>query len=275
MLNDYHFLSDPRIHDATEFLLDHLPPQVCLVIATRTDPPLALSRLRAGGQLLEVRGGDLRFDLAEVAHLNGSQGLDLSQAALASLEAQTEGWIAALQLAALSLAERPDKERFVEAFAGSHRFLVGYLVDEVLSRQPAHIKTFLQRTAILERFSESSAPGAPALLINAAPLSATTFTDPLHAGLLNRYFYRVSALNTSEAESARSEAASATLTDKTPPVPKPAACGSQRSGREPALGTGRAPGPGRIPGAACPCRLCAHRTRTPGCGRPQLSGPDG
>ena len=154
VLDDYHFLSDPRIHDAVEFLLDHLPPQVCLVIATRTDPPLALSRLRAGSQLLEVRGTDLRFDLAEVTHfLNGSQGLDLSQAAIASLEAQTEGWIAALQLAALSLAERPDKERFVEAFAGSHRFLVDYLVDEVLSRQPAHIKTFLQRTAILERFT--------------------------------------------------------------------------------------------------------------------------
>ncbi|AZI45073.1 hypothetical protein EHF33_19510 (plasmid) [Deinococcus psychrotolerans] len=156
VLDDYHFLSDSRIHDATEFLLDHLPSQVCLVIVTRTDPPLALSRLRVRSQLLEVRGADLRFDLAEVAHfLNGSQELGLSPAAIASLEAQTEGWIAALQLAALSLAERPDKEAFVEAFVGSHRFLVDYLVDEVLSRQPASIKTFLQRTAILERFNTS------------------------------------------------------------------------------------------------------------------------
>jgi LuxR family maltose regulon positive regulatory protein len=156
VLDDYHFLSDPKIHGAVEFLLDHLPPQVCLVIATRTDPPLSLSRLRVQSQLLEVRAHDLRFDLAEATHfLNGSQKLDLSPTAIASLEVQTEGWIAALQLAALSLADRPDKEAFVETFVGSHRFLVDYLVDEVLSRQPAAVKTFLQRTAILERFDAS------------------------------------------------------------------------------------------------------------------------
>ncbi|MGY2896252.1 LuxR C-terminal-related transcriptional regulator [Deinococcus sp. UYEF24] len=156
VLDDYHFLSDPKIHGAVEFLLDHLPPQVCLVIATRTDPPLPLSRLRVRNQLLEVRGADLRFDLAEAEHfLNGSQNLGLSPTAIASLETQTEGWIAALQLAALSLADRPDKEAFIETFVGSHRFLVDYLVDEVLSRQPAALRTFLQRTAILERFDAS------------------------------------------------------------------------------------------------------------------------
>ncbi|WP_407571736.1 LuxR C-terminal-related transcriptional regulator [Deinococcus altitudinis] len=156
ILDDYHFLSDPKIHRAVEFLLDHLPPQVCLVIATRTDPPLSLSRLRVRNQLLEVRGTDLRFDLAEATRfLNGSQGLGLSTTAVSHLETQTEGWIAALQLAALSLTERPDKEAFVRAFVGSHRFLVDYLVDEVLSRQPAALKTFLQRTAILERFDTS------------------------------------------------------------------------------------------------------------------------
>ena len=156
VLDDYHFLSDPRIHSAVEFLLDHLPSQVCLVISTRTDPPLSLSRLRAHHHLLEVRSADLRFDLAEVTRfLNGSQRLGLSSTAVSHLEDQTEGWIAALQLAALSLAGRPDKEAFVRAFVGSHRFLVDYLVDEVLSRQPAALKTFLQRTAILERFDTS------------------------------------------------------------------------------------------------------------------------
>lgn len=156
ILDDYHFLSDPKIHSAVEFLLDHLPSQVCLVIATRTDPPLSLSRLRVRHQLLEVRGTDLRFDLAEATRfLNGSQRLGLSATAVSHLETQTEGWIAALQLAALSLTERPDKEAFVKAFVGSHRFLVDYLVDEVLSRQPAALKTFLQRTAILEQFGTS------------------------------------------------------------------------------------------------------------------------
>jgi len=154
ILDDYHFLSDPKIHSAIEFLLDHLPPQMCLVIATRTDPPLSLSRLRARNQLLEVRGTDLRFDLTEATRfLNESQGLGLSATAISHLETQTEGWITALQLAALSLADRPDKEVFVEAFVGSHRFLVDYLVDEVLSRQPAALKTFLQRAAILEQFN--------------------------------------------------------------------------------------------------------------------------
>lgn len=156
VLDDYHFLSDPKIHGAVEFLLDHLPPQMCLVIATRTDPPLSLSRLRVGSQLLEIRGADLRFNLAEVTQfLNGSQGLDLSPGVIARLETQTEGWIAALQLAALSLTERPDKEAFIEVFTGSHRFVVDYLVDEVLNRQSVQVKTFLQRVSILERFTTS------------------------------------------------------------------------------------------------------------------------
>jgi LuxR family maltose regulon positive regulatory protein len=154
VLDDYHVLSDQKIHDAVEFLLDHLPSQLCLVIATRTDPPLALSRLRVRNQLFEVRRADLRFDIPETTRfLNDSLGLELSLTAIARLEAHTEGWIAALQLAALSLDGRPDKEAYVEAFAGSHRFLVDYLVDEVLSRQPSHIQELLQRTAILERFT--------------------------------------------------------------------------------------------------------------------------
>jgi LuxR family maltose regulon positive regulatory protein len=173
VLDDYHTVSDPTIHDAVEFLLDHLPTQFCLVIATRTDPPLALSRLRVRDQLLEVRRADLRFDMSETTHfLNNRLGLELSPTAITSLAARTEGWIAALQLAALSLTGRPDKEAFVEAFAGSHRFLVDYLVDEVLSRQPTQMQAFLQRTAILERFT--------------APLCEAVTGQPTSADLLER-----------------------------------------------------------------------------------------
>ncbi|CAA9224317.1 MAG: Transcriptional activator of maltose regulon, MalT, partial [uncultured Chloroflexia bacterium] len=173
VLDDYHTVSDDKIHDAVEFLLDHLPPQLCLVIATRTDPPLALSRLRVRNQLLELRRTDLRFDISETARfLNDRLGLELSPTAITRLEARTEGWIAALQLAALSLTGRPDKEAFVEAFAGSHRFLVDYLVDEVLSRQPPQMQGFLQRTAILERFT--------------APLCEAVTGQPTSADLLGR-----------------------------------------------------------------------------------------
>jgi LuxR family maltose regulon positive regulatory protein len=173
VLDDYHTVSDDKIHDAVEFLLDHLPPQLCLVIATRTDPPLSLSRLRVRNQLLEVRRADLRFDMSETTHfLNNRLGLELSPTAITSLAARTEGWIAALQLAALSLTGRPDKEAFVEAFAGSHRFLVDYLVDEVLSRQPTQMQAFLQRTAILERFT--------------APLCEAVTGQPTSADLLER-----------------------------------------------------------------------------------------
>ena len=173
VLDDYHALSDPKIHDTVEFLLDHLPSQLCLVIATRTDPPLALSRLRVRDQLFELRGADLRFDLSETTRfLNGGLGLELSPTAIADLEAHTEGWIAALQLAALSLTGRADKEAFVEAFAGSHRFVVDYLVDEVLSRQPPRMQAFLQRTSILERFT--------------APLCEAVTGQPTSADLLGQ-----------------------------------------------------------------------------------------
>ncbi len=154
VLDDYHVLTDRRIHSATSFLLDHLPPQVSIVIATRSDPPLSLSRLRVRNQLLEIRGLDLRFDRVETTHfLNGILGLELSAATVARLETHTEGWIAALQLAALALTAQADKEAFVEDFTGSHRYLVDYLVDEVLSLQSPQMQTFLQRTAILTRFS--------------------------------------------------------------------------------------------------------------------------
>lgn len=156
VLDDYHLVTDKAIHEAVEFFLDHLPPGLCLVIATRNDPLLALSRLRVRGQLTEVRADQLRFSREEAARfLNERLLLELSSQAIASLEERTEGWIAGLQLAALSLRGRSDKERFVERFAGSHRHLVDYLMDEVLGRQTPEVRLFLQRTSILERFTAS------------------------------------------------------------------------------------------------------------------------
>jgi LuxR family maltose regulon positive regulatory protein len=156
VLDDYHLVTDKTIHGAVEFFLDHLPPRLCLVIATRSDPPLALSRLRVRGQLVEVRADQLRFSREETDRfLNERLHLELSPQAIGSLEERTEGWIAGLQLAALSLRGRSDKERFIERFAGSHRHLVDYLMDEVLGRQIPEIRRFLQRTSILERFTAS------------------------------------------------------------------------------------------------------------------------
>lgn len=171
VLDDYHVITRPAIHDAVEFLLDHLPRNLCVVVSTRTDPPLGLARLRVRGQLLEIRADALRFDAQDThAFLNEALQLELSQQAITSLEARTEGWIAGLQLAALSLTGRQDKERFVKQFAGSHRYLVAYLMDEVLARQTPELRQFLQRTAILERFTPelcsavSGQPQSPAVL---------------------------------------------------------------------------------------------------------------
>ena len=154
VLDDYHVLDAPAVHQALAYLLDNLPPQLHLVIATRVDPPLPLSRLRARGQLTELRAHELRFTPEEAARfLREVMALPLSVEDVAALAARTEGWIAGLQLAALSLQDRPPEQmaRFIDAFAGSHRFVVDYLVDEVLARQPAHLQTFLLETSILER----------------------------------------------------------------------------------------------------------------------------
>ena len=154
VLDDYHVIDAPAVHQALLLLLDHLPPQLHLVIASRADPPLPLSRLRARGDLTELRAHDLRFTPAEAAtFLHEVMGLAVAGEDVAALEARTEGWIAGLQLAALSLRDRSGAQRteFIEAFTGSHRFVVDYLVDEVLARQPAHLQTFLLQTSILER----------------------------------------------------------------------------------------------------------------------------
>jgi LuxR family maltose regulon positive regulatory protein len=156
ILDDYHAIDSQPVDEALTFLLAHLPPQMHLVIASREDPRLPLSRLRARGQLTELRAADLRFTPAEAAEfLNQVMGLDLSAEDLTALEARTEGWIAGLQLAALSMQGRSDTARFIQAFTGSHRFVLDYLVEEVLQRQPEDIHSFLLKTAFLDRLSGS------------------------------------------------------------------------------------------------------------------------
>ncbi len=143
VLDDYHMIDAKSIDDTLTFLVEHAPPQMHLVIATREDPHLPLARLRARGQLTELRADDLRFTSSEAAEfLNQIMGLSLSLEDIAALEARTEGWIAGLQLAALalqgtvSMQGNPDAASFIKSFTGSHRFVLDYLLEEVLHRQP-------------------------------------------------------------------------------------------------------------------------------------------
>ena len=164
-LDDYHVIDNPAVHHAVALLLDHLPPQVTLAMTTRADPPLPLSRLRARGELLEVRAADLRFTAEEAdVFLNQVMGLQLGPAHVAALEARTEGWAAGLQLAALSArghtntstgdpASSGEVAAFVEAFTGSHRFVLDYLLEEVLATQPEQVRTFLLDTSVLEQLT--------------------------------------------------------------------------------------------------------------------------
>ncbi|MEA2686011.1 MAG: hypothetical protein QOE93_1206 [Actinomycetota bacterium] len=152
VLDDYHVIEAHEVHDALAYLLEHLPPQVHVVIASRTDPPLPLARLRARGELVEIRAADLRFTTEEAAaYLNQAMGLDVTAADVAALEERTEGWIAALQLAALSMQGRDDIPGFIAQFAGDDRYIVDYLVGEVLQRQPDDVRRFLLRTSVLNR----------------------------------------------------------------------------------------------------------------------------
>ncbi|HYT28268.1 MAG TPA: LuxR C-terminal-related transcriptional regulator [Ktedonobacteraceae bacterium] len=153
VLDDYHVLEAKAVDQALTFLLDHLPPQMHLVIATREDPALPLARLRVGGQLTEVRAVDLRFTPSEAAaFLNQVMGLDLSAEDIARLSTRTEGWIAGLQLAAISMQGQQDTASFIKSFTGSHHFVLDYLVEEVLGQQSERVQTFLLRTSLLDRF---------------------------------------------------------------------------------------------------------------------------
>jgi ATP/maltotriose-dependent transcriptional regulator MalT len=154
VLDDYHVVDAREVQDGMAFLLDHLPPRVHIVITSRADPALPLARLRARGELVEIRAADLRFTQDEAAgYLNAVMGLDLAAPDIAALEGRTEGWIAALQLAALSMQGRDDIAGFIAGFAGDDRYIVDYLVEEVLRRQPEAVRTFLLQTSILSRLS--------------------------------------------------------------------------------------------------------------------------
>ena len=156
ILDDYHAIATQAIHQGMGFLLDHLPPQMHVIIASRADPPLALARFRARGELTELRVRDLRFTAAEAAaFLNQVMGVAILASDVAALEKRTEGWIAGLQLAALSLQGRENISDFVAAFSGDDRYIVDYLLEEVLQRQPEGVRRFLLQTAILERLSSS------------------------------------------------------------------------------------------------------------------------
>jgi LuxR family maltose regulon positive regulatory protein len=152
VLDDYYLIEAQAVHDALTFLLEHLPPQMHLVIASREDPPLPLARLRARGQLTEVRATDLRFTSSEAAEfLNRVMGLGLSAEDIAALETRTEGWITGLQLAAISMQGRKDASSLIRSFSGSHHFVLDYLVEEVLRQQSESVQTFLLRTSVLDR----------------------------------------------------------------------------------------------------------------------------
>lgn len=155
VLDDYHIIDNAQVHAVVTFLLDNLSPNVTFVVASRTDPPLHLSRLRARGELLELRAADLRFTTEDAARfLNVTMGLDLTGETVAALESRTEGWVAGLHLAALALRDgSADAETFVRDFSGSHRFVLDYLLEEVLARQPEDLRAFLLQTSFLRQMN--------------------------------------------------------------------------------------------------------------------------
>lgn len=152
VLDDYHVIVDPDVRRAMTFFLEHLPANVHVLVSTRADPDLPLPRWRVRRELVEVRASDLRFTLEEAGtYLNASAGLDLDATDVASLEQRTEGWIAALQLAAVSMRGRADSRGFISRFAGTDRYVVDYLVEEVLAHQPEQVRDFVLRTAVVDR----------------------------------------------------------------------------------------------------------------------------
>jgi LuxR family maltose regulon positive regulatory protein len=154
LLDDYQLIQVPPIHDSLTLLLDRAPPMLRLVLASRADPPLPLARLRARGQLAELRERDLRFTMEEsAALLRETSGLELPASSLDAVATRTEGWVAGLQLAALSLHGHPDPAGFVATFSGSDRYVLDYLAEEVLDRQPEPLRLFLLDTSVLERLS--------------------------------------------------------------------------------------------------------------------------
>lgn len=192
VLDDYQHINQRAIHEGLTFLIDHLPPRMHLIITCRVDPPLPLARLRARGQLIEVRSADLRFTSEEaVTFLNQTMKLNLTDDQVVALEARTEGWIVGLQLAAISLQKQEDPRLFIDSFTGSHRFILDYLLDEVLNREPENVQSFLLETSILERFTSPlcnemmGANNAPEMLMRLE--QANLFIVPLDN---ERHWYR-------------------------------------------------------------------------------------
>jgi len=156
VLDDYHVIYEPKIQQTLLFILEHQPIQMHMIVAGRADPPLPLARFRVLGDISEIRSEDMRFTLDETAtFLNDVMGLSLSTQNIAALENRTEGWIAGLQMAALSMRDHRDKDSFIQAFAGSHRFVMDYLMEEVLDQQSPKVREFLLKTSILERLTSS------------------------------------------------------------------------------------------------------------------------
>jgi LuxR family transcriptional regulator, maltose regulon positive regulatory protein len=181
VLDDYHLIDAKPVDHALTFLLEHLPPQMHLVIATREDPPLPLARLRVRDQLTEVRVADLRFTPSEAAgFLNQVMGLHLSAEDIALLATRTEGWIAGLQLAAISMQGYQDTTSFITSFTGSHHFVMDYLVEEVLGQQSERVQTFLLRTSILDRLC---GPLCDAVLLDPSASGQATLEYLEHANL--------------------------------------------------------------------------------------------
>jgi LuxR family maltose regulon positive regulatory protein len=181
VLDDYHVIDAKPVENALTFLIEHLPPQMHLVIVTREDPPLPLARYRARGQLTELRAADLRFTPEEAgAFLNQMMNLNLSVENIAALETRTEGWIAGLQLAAISMQGQEDIDGFIQSFTGSHHFVLDYLLEEVLQQQPASAQTFLLRTSILDRLC---GPLCDAVLLDLSASGQETLEYLEHANL--------------------------------------------------------------------------------------------
>ena len=156
VIDDYQFIHEHAVHEELAYLLEHIPSNMHIVIATRADPPLRLGRLRAHDQMLELRTQDLRFTAEEAAQLlNEVMRLGLSEKDIETLEEHTEGWVVGLKMAAISLQGRENASEFIRAFSGSHRYVLDYLVEEVLKRQPAHVQSFLLHTSILEKLNHS------------------------------------------------------------------------------------------------------------------------
>jgi LuxR family maltose regulon positive regulatory protein len=154
VLDDYHVIHTKVIHEGMAFLLDHLPPGKQIVITTRSDPALPLPRYRSRGQMVEIRAGDLRFSAQEISdYMKEIANISLSDFEIKILGERTEGWVAGLQMAALSLRGKPDKEQFIRSLGGTHRYILDYLLEEVLSNQPQTVVIFLMETAILDRLS--------------------------------------------------------------------------------------------------------------------------